>query len=177
MTEYYLPASHFLRAIFYEEIGLEGSKQARHNLKVLIEHMYDEDESNRDWAALFLSQYVESTRELYDVSAVRAAFLHVCSLDDLDAREEALVGLSHVDREAAIPLVLAEFKEDETSDTLIEAAEICADTRFLPYLRSYEEWVTNELTLTITKNAIRACEEGPESHIEQQYRGSTSLDD
>ena len=87
MTEpdaHYSPASDFLVSLMNEEIPIDETVFGRANLTLLIAMTRDADVSNRDWAAMLLSQYGPKTAE------VRHALLQAADDEDLIVRAEAI---------------------------------------------------------------------------------------
>lgn len=147
----YEPASEFLRMVINEEAPLEGSEQAEANLQRLVGMLQDEDVSNRDWAALLLSQHSDNTVE------IRNALAYASNDENEYVRAEAILGLARRDRSLALPLIRKELKRDFVPLAVFEAASIAADPSLIDLLREYTATVGDAFVDDMVWEALRAC--------------------
>lgn len=154
MSERYLPTSEFLNHVIAGEISFDGSPLAEENLRQLLGMVNDPDKANRDWAAFVISGLP------YDTPEIRAALIKAAGDRDLDARDEAIVGLARRDREEALarlgPLLI-----DDISLVLVEAVTILGEPSLLPALKTVATWEGGgERFVERLQQAIAACETG-----------------
>lgn len=84
----------------------------------LVTLMQDTDEDVRDWATFGLGILGE-----LDSEEIREALWHLMGDPNRNVREESLAGLSKRQDQRALPKLIAELKQPEISDCVIEAAE------------------------------------------------------
>jgi len=154
MAERYLPTSEFLNYVIAGEIPFEGSPFAEENLARLLNMVCDPDSSNRDWAAFIIAGLP------YDTPEIRAALMKAAADDDLDTRDEAIIGLARRDREAALERLVPLLSE-ELGVVLLEAATILGDRGLVPALKEIELWDGgDDQVREQLRRAIAACETG-----------------
>ncbi|WP_380872619.1 hypothetical protein ACFB49_35370 [Sphingomonas sp. DBB INV C78] len=154
MSEGYYPASEFLRSIIAEEVPLFGSEMAEHNFKRLIALTRDEDRSNRDWAAMLLSQ------QDIDTAEVREALLCAAADEDADVRAEAICGLARRDPAIALPFIREALISDRVGYGVFEAAALVADSSLVDHLRSFADPSDDPFVDDAVLRALAACESG-----------------
>lgn len=154
MAEPYRPASEFLNAVISDEVPLTGGAFGESNLSRLIAMTRDPDRSNRDWAALLLSQ-----QEL-DSPGIRAALLAATRDEDECVRAEALCGLAARDRAAALPLLHEALAADRVSAPVFEAAALVAHPSLVGPLSAFAEPSDNDFIDGLVIEALAACGKG-----------------
>lgn len=152
MAEPYQPESDFLKAVIADEVPLSGSAFAEANLKRLIAMTRDPDRSNRDWAALLLSQQGAST------PAIRAALLEAARDEDPVVRGEALCGLAARDPALVLPLLHEALAADEVPYPVFEAATLAPHPSLVEPLRAFAEPSGNAALDGCVLEALAACE-------------------
>ena len=131
MNERYSPSSDFLCALINDEVSLSGSAFAEGNLARLIGLTSDEDVANRDWATFLLAQL-----EL-DRPDVRQALTAAAADQEGVVRAEAILGLAQLDCSLALPLVQRELAGETVYLSVLEAAEMVADSSLIPDLEAF----------------------------------------
>ena len=154
MTEAYLPPSEFLQAIIRDEVALTGSDEADRNLQRLITMIKDPAPENRDWAALLLAQ------EDVDTSDVRTALMEAAQDENAIVRAEAILGLAHRDKTAALPFLRNELAGDAVALPILEAAAVVADPTLVDDLRAFASPSGDARVDEAAEEALRACEVG-----------------
>jgi HEAT repeat protein len=152
MAQPYQPKSDFLKAVIRDEVPLCGSGFADRNLQRLIAMTGDPDSSNRDWAALLLSQQDLDTPE------IRAALLTAAGDEDEHVRAEALAGLAARDPALALPLVHEALAADRVGAVIFEAAALVAHPSLIEPLRAFAEPSDNHHIDALVLEALAACE-------------------
>ncbi|HEX8469346.1 MAG TPA: HEAT repeat domain-containing protein [Allosphingosinicella sp.] len=152
MTECYQPESDFLKSVIADEVPLSGSVFAEANLRRLIAMTRDPDRSNRDWAALLLSQQDGDTPE------IRAALLEAARDEDEYVRAEALCGLAARDPALALPLLQEALAADSVALTVFEAAALAPHPSLVGPLRAFTEPSANAFLDRMVLKALAACE-------------------
>lgn len=99
----------------------------------------DEDEDVRDWATFGLGSLLD-----LDTPEIRSALLARVDDENLDARDEAIVGLARRKAPEALDLVRRELEEGVCSDLIFEAAEVLGDPSLRPLLLARREDWTDE---------------------------------
>jgi len=151
MAEQYIPPSDFLQAVMAEQVSFSDDATGEQNLLRLIAMTRDPDATNRDWAALLLSQL-----EL-DRHDVREALTAAASDEDQNVRAEAIAGLAQLDRSIALPFLRKELEGNSVSMPLLEAAIIVAEPSLLDHLEAFAYPSDSELLDRLVAEAIDAC--------------------
>jgi HEAT repeat protein len=152
MADRYLPRSDFLRAVIADDAPLSGGAFAEANLDRLIAMTRDPDRSNRDWAAMLLSQHEGDTPE------IRAALLAAARDEDPAVRAEALSGLAARDPALALPLLHEALAADDVPLPVFEAAALAPHPSLVEALRPFAEPSGNEFLDGLVLEALAACE-------------------
>lgn len=146
----YLPASDFLVSLMNEEISIDDTDLGRANLSMLIAMTRDADVSNRDWAAMLLSDYGPPTDE------VRSALLAAAEDENQFVRGEAIEGLVDRDREKALALVKRELSANFATVPVLYSAIALADPSLLSFLEPYADPSGDSFVDGLVLDAIRA---------------------
>jgi len=154
MSQRYEPTSNFLRSLAAGDVPLAGDAFADANLTQLIESMWDEDRSNRDWATFFLAQ------SDLDTQAVRDALLRAARDDDEYVRAEAISGLAQRDCELALPYVRDALDAETVAVPIFEAAALIAHPSLVDRLRNWARPSDDHHLDRVAVAALRACEAG-----------------
>lgn len=155
MAEPYLPESDFLKAVIADEVPLAGAGDfAATNLRRLIDMTRDPNVSNRDWAALLLSQ-----QEL-DTPEIRASLLAAARDADSNVRAEALCGLAARDPVLALPLIHEALAADMASIPVFEAAALAAHPSLVEPLRAFAAPSGDSVIDGVVLEALAACGKG-----------------
>lgn len=152
MAERYEPESDFLKSVITDEVPLSGSVFAEANLRRLIAMSRDPDRSNRDWAALLLSQQDGDTPE------IRAALLAAARDEDEYVRAEALSGLAARDPALVLPLLHEALAADVVAFGVFEAVARAPHPSLVEPLRAFTEPSDNLGLDGIVLEALAACE-------------------
>lgn len=151
MSERYLPPSSFLQAAIKDEVSFSETEFGEANLHRLIAMTSDADAANRDWATLLLSQL-----EL-DRPEAREALIIAASDEVLAVRSEAILGLSVLDAELALPFLQNELTRDFVSLPLLEAAANVGHNSLLQDLMDFAEPSDDPCLDEAVNTAIVAC--------------------
>lgn len=151
MDERYLPPSQFLQAAMKDGLSFGNDEVGSENLARLISMTSDPAVANRDWAVLLLSQLQSDRAE------VKEALFRAASDENPFVRAEAIVGLAHIDRSIASPLVLRELKGNMVSVPLLEAAILVADESLVEDLEAFAAPSDNDMLDRLVAKALTAC--------------------
>jgi len=128
----------------------------------LISLREDPDEDVRDWATLGLGTLTE-----IDAPEVREALVGRWSDENLDARDEALLGSARRRDRRVLPVLAARLGEDEVGRLPVEAAAYLCDERLLGPLRRLADWW--DLDPDTLDEAVAACDpEQQARNVDQQ---------
>ncbi|MEE9432781.1 MAG: HEAT repeat domain-containing protein [Sphingorhabdus sp.] len=155
MEERYYPKSDFLNCVIGEEVTFEG-EFGRQNLQCLLSYVDDPEDSNRDWAALLISQLFEDGE--LDQAALKEALLKLATDGHFDTRSEAILGLASGGAPEALELVSSLLTEDSVGVSAVEAAAYVAHKSLLPALYELRDWW--DVDAYWREKAIKACETG-----------------
>jgi HEAT repeat protein len=147
--ERYSPTSVFLKMVIDDEVTFDGELGAK-NLSLLISMLKDDDRSNRDWAALLLSQTDLNGHD------VQAALISAADDEDWDVRSEAISGMAVRKMPEALSALIKLLAEAQVGTIGIEAAGIVANRALLAQLYELREWW--DVDVELLEQAITACE-------------------
>lgn len=117
----------------------------------MIGLMEDPDEDVRDWATFGLGTQTE-----IDGPEVREALAGRWSDENLDARDEAILGSARRRDRRVLPVLAARLGEDEVGRLPVEAAAYLCDERLLGPLRRLADWW--DLDPDMLDEAVAACD-------------------
>ena len=150
----YEPKSDLLKAFGASAEAVSDSPPSEENLRLLIRMTRDEDRSNRDWAAFYLSICVLDTPE------VRSALMHAANDSDEYVRGEAIVGLAERDPDIALPFVQRALSANWASQQIFEAAGLLAHPSLVEDLRQFTQPSDDVVLDKVISEALQACESG-----------------
>jgi len=133
---------------------MSGGAFGEANLRRLIAMTRDPDRSNRDWAALLLSQQDLDTPE------IRAALFAAARDEDEYVRAEALCGLAARDPALALPLLHEALAAGSVALPVFEAAALAAHPSLVEPLSAFAQPSDNDLIDHLVLEALAACEAG-----------------
>ncbi|MBV1687609.1 lyase [Novosphingobium sp. G106] len=148
----YEPSSPFLVQVLNGEVPLVGSEFAAENLRRVISFVADEDNANRDWAALIIGDLD------LDTPAIRAALIAGAEDPVERVRAEAIRGLAHKDRGLALPFVQRALTRSRVMANIFEAAAIVAHPSLVEPLKRFALRSENDGVDALLAEAIAACE-------------------
>jgi HEAT repeat protein len=121
--------------------------------QALIGLMGDPDEDIRDWATFGLG-----TQTDIDGPEVREALFRRLNDDNLDARDEAIVGLARRRDSRVLAVVAAQLNAKEVGRLVVEAAAYLANELLVAPLQALRTWW--DVDPDLLDEAIRACDPG-----------------
>ena len=122
----------------------------------MIKLSRDSDRDVRDWATFTLAKQFDS-----DSPALRSALEERLVDSGHEIRGEALVGLARRRYANIAQQILRELQGDFHGDSVLEAAGLLADVRFLPALEELDQRITGDNAVYFRgtlRAAIAACE-------------------
>lgn len=131
--------------------GLCGHEDQR-AIEALITLSGDNDEEVRNWATFGLGTQIDTKSE-----AINAALLARLTETNQEIRGEALVGLARRSHPITTKELINELNSEEINMLILEAAELCADSRLYPILLEWKNTMEKD-TAYFEKQLNRALE-------------------